>query len=210
MEVTTRSGPDQPEIFFGRYDSATNTVSGGIRIPGLDSFLAGFSRDTYVQGLDSVPQQNRPPNVNIVHWAFDIMVGSGTLLLGLVAWYAIAYWRRRDLPRSRLFLWVAAAAGALAYLAIEAGWFVTEVGRQPWIVYNTERTADAVTRTGGVWISLAVLVVLYAAIGAGTVAVLRAMSRRWRREGIEDETAPYGPRPVADPEVGSTQGEAAR
>ena len=77
MEVVTESGTDQPEIIFGRYDEATNTVSGGIRIPGLNSFLTGGSRDTYVQGLDAVPLENRPSNVNIVHWAFDIMVGIG-------------------------------------------------------------------------------------------------------------------------------------
>jgi cytochrome d ubiquinol oxidase subunit I len=85
MEVVTESGSDQPEVFFGRYDSGDNTVSGGISIPGLNSILAGFSRDTEVQGLDSVDRGDRPSNVTLVHWAFDIMVGIGTLLLGLVA-----------------------------------------------------------------------------------------------------------------------------
>ena len=205
MEVVTESGTDQPEILFGRYDEQTNTVSGGLRIPGLNSVLTGGSRDTYVQGLDVVPVENRPSNVNIVHWAFDIMVGVATLLAGLVAWFAIAYWRRRNVPRSRLFLWVAASAGVLAYVAIEAGWIVTEVGRQPWIVYNMERTSDVVTQADGVWISFTIVVALYLALGVGTVLALRAMSRRWRRQDETDEAAPYGPRPAPEPEPASEE-----
>jgi cytochrome bd ubiquinol oxidase subunit I len=199
MEVVTESGDDQPEILFGRYDSGDNTVSGGIRIPGLNSILTGFSTDTYVDGLDQVPRSDRPSNVNIVHWAFDIMVGIGFLLLGLVAWYAVSYWRHRDVPKTRIFLWVAAAAGALSYVAIEAGWFVTEVGRQPWIVYEIERTEDAVTRSSGVWVRFVVIIVLYAAMGAGLVAVLRAMSQRWKRQDVDDRAVPYGPPPEREP-----------
>src|SRR4051794_20741252 len=120
MEVVTTSGPHQPEILYGRYDSTTNTVSGGIRIPGLDSWLAGHSTDTDVTGLNSIPASDRPSNVNIVHAAFDTMVGIATLLIVLVIWYAIAYWRRRDVPRSRIFLWCAASAGVLTYVAIES------------------------------------------------------------------------------------------
>jgi cytochrome d ubiquinol oxidase subunit I len=200
MEVVTESGTNQPEILFGRYDSATNTVSGGISIPGLDSYLAGGSRDTNVTGLAAIPLDNRPSNVTIVHWAFDIMVGIATLLLLLVLWYAIAYWRRRDVPANRLFLWIAASAGLLTYVAVEAGWIVTEVGRQPWIVYNVLRTSDAVTLADGVWISFTVVLLLYLLLGFGTIAVLRAMSRRWRRDDdTADETAPYGPRPGLEP-----------
>jgi cytochrome d ubiquinol oxidase subunit I len=204
MEVVTQSGTDQPEIIFGRYDEATNTVSGGVRIPGLNSVLTGGSRDTYVQGLDAVPLQNRPSNVNIVHWAFDIMVGIGSALILLVAWFAIAYWRHREVPRSKIFLWAAASAGVLTYVAIEAGWIVTEVGRQPWIVYNIERTSDAVTQSGGVWVSFTVVVVLYMVLAIGTVATLRAMSRRWRRQDLADDAVPYGPRPAPAPIPGQT------
>jgi cytochrome d ubiquinol oxidase subunit I len=201
MEVVTTSGTDQPEIIFGRYDPATNTVDGGIRIPGLNSILTGGSRDTYVQGMDAIPVANRPSNVNIVHWAFDVMVGIGTLLVLLALWFAVAYWRRRDVPTSKLFLWPAAAAGVLTYVAIEAGWIVTEVGRQPWIVYNIERTSDAVTQSDGVWVSFTVVALLYAALGTATVVVLRVMSRRWRRQDLADEEAPYGPRPSPEKAV---------
>jgi cytochrome bd ubiquinol oxidase subunit I len=201
MEVVTESGTDQPEILFGRYDSATNTVSGGVSIPGLDSYLAGGSRDTDVKGLADIAVDDRPSNVTIVHWAFDIMVGIGTLLVLLAIWYAIAYWRRRDVPHSRIFLWIGAGAGVLTYTAVEAGWIVTEVGRQPWIVYNVLRTSDAVTAADGVWVSFTVVLVLYALLGIGTITVLRAMSRRWRQaDETLDEASPYGPRPAMEAE----------
>jgi cytochrome d ubiquinol oxidase subunit I len=207
MEVVTQSGTDQPEILFGRYDSATNTVHGGISIPGLDSYLAGGTRETEVQGLADIPVQNHPSNVTIVHWAFDVMVGIATLLLLLVIWFAIAYWRRREVPSGRLFLIAAAVSGFLTFVAVEAGWIVTEVGRQPWIIYNVLRTSDAVTGTapGGLWVTFTVVLLLYLVLGTGTVLVLRAMSRRWRQQDeVLDESAPYGPRsavsPAPDPE----------
>jgi cytochrome d ubiquinol oxidase subunit I len=206
-EVVTQSGTNQPEIIFGWYDEETNTVSRGLRIPGLNSILTGGSPDTFVQGLDAVPAGSRPSNVNIVHWAFDTMVGVATLLGLLVVWFAIAYWRRRRVPRSRLFLWVAASAGFLTYVAIEAGWIVTEVGRQPWIVYNVERTSDTVTQADGIWLSFTAVVVLYLVLAIGTVLTLRAMSRRWHRHDTDDtdDAAPYGPRPALEPETAGGQ-----
>jgi len=144
-----------------------------------------------------VPADARPSNVNIVHWAFDTMAAIGTLLILLALWFGIAYWRRRDVPRSRIFLWFAASAGFLTYVAVEAGWIVTEVGRQPWIVYNVLRTSDAVTQADGIWVSFTLVLVLYLMLGIGTVAVLRAMSRRWRQgDRTVDEDAVYGPRPA--------------
>jgi cytochrome d ubiquinol oxidase subunit I len=196
MEVVTTSGTHQPEILYGRYDSVTNTVSGGVRIPGLNSWLAGGSTDTYVQGLESIPIGDRPSNVNIVHWAFDTMVGIGTLLILLALWFGIAYWRQRTVPRSRIFLWCAAGAGFLTFVAVEAGWIVTEVGRQPWIVYGVLRTSDAVTQADGIWVSFGAVLALYLVLAVGTVMMLRTMSRRWRA-GVPaaDADAVYGPRP---------------
>jgi cytochrome bd ubiquinol oxidase subunit I len=198
MEVVTTSGSHQAEYIFGRYDPATNTVKGGIKIPGLDSILAGGTRNTFVPGLDVVPQQNRASNVTLVHTAFDVMVLIATLLLALVAWFVIAYWRRRDVPHLRLFLWISAIAGFLAFVAIEAGWITTEVGRQPWIVWNVARTSSAVTPSTGVNVSLIVVIVLYALLGTATILVLRAMHRRWQAEPISEETAAYGPNRDAD------------
>jgi len=101
------------------------------------------------------------------------------------------------------FLWAAAVSGVLTFVAIAAGWIVTEVGRQPWIIYNVMRTEDAVTAAGGIWVSFAAVATLYAALGIATVVVLRAMSARWRRQDIADESAPYGPRPAAEPAAGA-------
>ena len=91
-----------------------------------------------------------------------------------------------------------------ASICVESGWIVTEVGRQPWVVYEILRTEDAVTNTGAgaVWTSLSVIIVLYAALAVGAVLVIRGMTKRWRSRELEDAAVPYGPRdpvPAADP-----------
>jgi cytochrome d ubiquinol oxidase subunit I len=149
-----------------------------------------------VQGLDTVPADERPTirQVNIVHLAWDAMIGLGTLLLLLSAWYGGSWIFRRRMPRSRWFLRAAACSGVLAVIAMEAGWVVTEVGRQPWIVYEYMKVEDAATGNTGVWITFVAVVVLYVAVGVTTILVLRGMSRRFRRaEGFIDHDTPYGP-----------------
>jgi cytochrome d ubiquinol oxidase subunit I len=136
----------------------------------------------------------------MLHWAFDTMVGICTALIGLGLWFGIAWWRKRDIPQTPWFLRAVAVSGVATIVALESGWIVTEVGRQPWIVYNVMRTEDAVTGASGVSITLAAVVLLYAALGTATVVVLRAMSRRWREADGPDPELPYGPRPPA-PEV---------
>jgi cytochrome d ubiquinol oxidase subunit I len=90
---------------------------------------------------------------------------------------------------------------------LEAGWVVTEVGRQPWIVYNLMKVEDAVTANTGVWITFFAIVILYALVGATTILVLRAMGRRFRRtEGFTDQDTPYGPSALAE-EVSAGAGE---
>jgi cytochrome bd ubiquinol oxidase subunit I len=172
-------------------------VKGGIGIPGLDSWLVGFTTDTKVVGLDSVPPDDRPPANTLLHLAFDAMVGICSALIALGAWLGIAWWRKRDMPKTRWFLRATAVSGLAAIVALECGWIVTEVGRQPWIVYEVMRTEDAVTQADGVWVSLAVVLVLYTALGIATVMVLRAMARRWRAAEADEVDVPYGPRPAA-------------
>ena len=182
------------EYIFGRCTSSG--VKGGIGIPGLDSLLVGFSTDTKVTGLDSVPPDDRPPANTMLHWAFDIMVGICTVLMVLGLWLGVSVAvAGATCPRSRWFLRATAVSGVAAVVALECGWIVTEVGRQPWIVYDFMRTKDAVTDASGVWISLAVVVLLYAALGTATVLVLRAMARRWRTAELDETEVPYGPRP---------------
>jgi cytochrome bd ubiquinol oxidase subunit I len=193
MECVQETSTDVTEYIFGRCTS--DGIKGGIGIPGLDSWLVGFSTDTKVTGLDSVPPEDRPPANTMLHWAFDIMVGIGTALMGLALWLGATWLFRRDMPRSPWFLRATAVSGVAAIVALECGWIVTEVGRQPWIVYNVMRTEDAVTEASGVWISLSAVLVLYAAVGTATVFVLRAMARRWRTAELDESEGPYGPRP---------------
>jgi cytochrome d ubiquinol oxidase subunit I len=123
------------------------------------------------------------------------MVGTAFLLLGLALWFALAWWRHRDLPRSRWFLRCAAVSGLLALVSLEAGWVVTEVGRQPWTVVGLLLTRDAVATSGNIWLFFAGTVVIYAAIGVSTVLVLRMMHRRWRVLDGANVDVPYGPSP---------------
>jgi cytochrome d ubiquinol oxidase subunit I len=116
-------------------------------------------------------------------------------------WYGASWVFRRRMPASRWFLRAAACAGVLAVITMEAGWVVTEVGRQPWIVYNRMKVEDAATANTGVWITFLAVVVLYAVVGVTTILVLRGMSRRFRRtQEFTDHEVPYGPsEPAAVP-----------
>jgi len=197
IELVPTTGDDIPETLLGHMNS-NGTVSGGIPIPGLASFLSDprTGTSTVVQGRNAFPTNDEPTisETNVVHLAWDIMVGLGTLLTLLAAWYGGAWLFRRDMPRTRWFLRIAACAGVLAVITMESGWVVTEVGRQPWIVYNYMRVQDAATTNGGVWVTFLVIVGIYLVVGVTTILVLRGMSRRWRAaEGGEETDVPYGP-----------------
>jgi cytochrome d ubiquinol oxidase subunit I len=169
-------------------------VEWGIGIPDLDSFLVGFSADTEVVGLDSVPADERPPANTMLHLAFDAMVGIGTAMIGLGIWFGFVWWRKRDIPKTPWFLRVVAVSGIAAIVAMEAGWIVTEVGRQPWIVQGVMRTEEGVTGASGIWLTFSIAIVLYALLGTATVLILRRMARRWREEGADSVEVPDGPR----------------
>ena len=128
----------------------------------------------------------RPDNrlVNVVHLSFQVMVAASFLLLGLAAWFAIAWWRRRDLPRSRWFLRGTAVAGVVSLIALEAGWVVTDVGRQPWTVVGLLLTRDAVTTSGNIWLSFSVILVIYAAT-QGPRLETAAEINRLERDGAD-------------------------
>jgi cytochrome d ubiquinol oxidase subunit I len=87
-------------------------------------------------------------------------------------------------------------SGLAAVVAMECGWVVTEVGRQPWVVYQRLTTADAATANGGVLTSLTLVIVVYAVLGAATIAILRMLARRWRRGDALESAVPYGPPPA--------------
>lgn len=166
-------------------------VYGAIDIPVLGSIIAQNSFTEPVSGLDTIPVADHPP-VNLTHWAFQTMVGIGTLLALAVVVFWIARWRNRDLLENTWFLRFAAVAGPLAVLAMEAGWVATEVGRQPWVVYGVLRTSDAAGSNSGLWWLLATTVLVYAGLTVGAVLVLRSMASRWRAGDME-LPSPYGP-----------------
>jgi cytochrome d ubiquinol oxidase subunit I len=191
QELVTRTSTHVPETLGGVL--IDGQVRFGLRIPDLASILVGLSPQTKIIGLDTVPPADRPP-ANLVHLSFNVMVGVGSLLLGLVAWLALAWWRRRDLPTSRWFLRAVSMAGVASIVALEAGWIVTEVGRQPWIVYRVMPVADAVTASPGIWASFAVIMTVYAGLAIAAVIVLRQMAARWRDAALREPDVPYGPR----------------
>ena len=169
-----------------------------IPIDGLLSFNATNDFNATVIGLDAVPEDEQPP-VGIVHLAFQTMVAIGTALVGLVAWAGWRWYRHRDDPfGSKWFLRALVISGPAAIVAMETGWITTEVGRQPWIVHGLLRTEDAVTDAGYIWVTLGILIVVYAGMTLGAVTVIRSMSARWRA-GEKDLESPYGPPAKVEP-----------
>lgn len=164
-----------------------------IDIPAIGSLIARNSFDKPVVGLDAIPADQHPP-VNVVHLAFQSMVGIGTLLALVVTVYWLLRWRRRDLDLggNRWFLRFMVLAGPLAVIALECGWVATEVGRQPWVVWQVLRTTAAAGDNPWVPWSLAATLLVYAGMTVGAVVVLRSMARRWRA-GESDLPSPYGP-----------------
>jgi cytochrome d ubiquinol oxidase subunit I len=161
-----------------------------IEIPGGLSWLAYGDVDAIVRGLEEVPPQDRP-NTVLVHVAFQVMVAIGFGLLFLGIWAAVVALRRRRLPESRWFLRAAVLAGPAAFVAIEAGWIVTEVGRQPWIVQGVMRTSEAVTSRPGVGLHLAATIAIYLALAAASTYLLLRLAKQPRgaEEQVASETA---------------------
>jgi cytochrome bd ubiquinol oxidase subunit I len=177
MEGLTETQEGAPFTLGGIYDADEGEVNFGIEIPKLLSLLAQHDPNAEVQGLDIAREEDRPP-VNIVRFAFQTMVaiGTGLALLGVV--FFATWWRKKRLPRSRLFYLAVMAAGPLSLVALIAGWITTEVGRQPWIVYGVMRTEQAVTSADGLEVGYAVLVSVYVALAAGVAWLLRRLTRR--------------------------------
>ncbi|MDH6109312.1 cytochrome d ubiquinol oxidase subunit I [Kitasatospora sp. MAP12-15] len=221
LEIVWNTGTHVPEYMFGRLNS-DGTVSGGLKIPQLDSILAGFKPSTQVTGLTSVAADDRPTatQATIAHWAFDLMALIGSVLILLALWYAWCWLRHRDLPRSRWFFRCAAVAGAACLFTVECGWIATEVGRQPWIVYFNTRVSDAVTTTksGSLWTMFGVVAVVYVAVFGSFLAVLLKMRTRWRiADAASSPTAPapeldtpYGPRGEPVPTAAAPGGNGER
>jgi len=155
-------------------------VVGAIEIPKLLSLLAAFDPNAEVRGLDTFPSNDRP-NPVLVHLSFDAMVGLG-MLIGLAAalfWFLCIY-RRGRVPAWRPLLWLIAISGPASVAAMEAGWFVTEFGRQPWIVYGILRTSEAATAAPALGPTFLVFFAIYIGLAATTARLLLLQAKRNR------------------------------
>lgn len=148
-----------------------------LEIPYGLSLLIHHDPNAVVPGLEEIPQDARPP-VNVVHLAYNAMVGIGSALLVLALVFAYAWRRRRSLLRNPWFLRAVAVSGVASIIALEAGWVTTEVGRQPWVVYGLLRTSDSVSPAPGLYLGFYATLAIYIALTAFTVYVLRSLARR--------------------------------
>jgi len=191
----TRSGA--PMVLFGWPDQEEAATKYAIEIPKMSSLILTHSFDGEVKGLKEWPADERPPAV-WVFWAFRIMVGLGVLMLttGIIA--IVLYFKKR-LFDSRWFQYWCMALTPAGFITVLAGWFVTEVGRQPWIVQGLMRTQDATSPVIGtsIAISLAAFVIVYVFVfGAGSYYILRLIGN-----GPEETQATYGDHGVEKPPI---------
>jgi cytochrome d ubiquinol oxidase subunit I len=179
MEGHYRSHKDgAPLVLFGLPDQAMGEVKYAIEVPKLSSLILKHSLDAPLAGLDTVPREDWPP-VPIIFWTFRIMVGLGFLILGLGLFSLWARWRGM-LYQSRLLQRFALAMGPAGFAAVLAGWFTTEVGRQPFTVYGMLRTADSASPLAApaVGSSLIAFVIVYFIVyAAGLTYLFRLMAQ---------------------------------
>lgn len=175
MEAHFTTRTHAPLLIGGWPNVATGEVHGAVELPALLSVLAHGSPAAEVVGLDRIPR-DQWPNVALVHLAFQVMVLAGTAMIAVAAAWWWMRWRRREDRRWPMVAVV--AASPLGFLALEAGWMVTEVGRQPWTVWGVLRTAEVVTPVREVPLVLFVFTALYLALGIALVALLRGLAGR--------------------------------
>jgi len=172
MEGHYRTERGAPIIIGGIPDDEAMETKYAIKIPYGLSFLAHGDPNAEVTGLEDIPRDEWP-NTKVVHWAFDIMVGTGFLMLFIALWAAWRWWRLKRLPDDIWLLRALVFAGPLGFIAIEAGWFVTEVGRQPWIIYQVMRTEEAVTPMPGLVVPFTTFTLLYLSLSVILVFLLK-------------------------------------
>ncbi len=203
MEGLWETTTGAPLLLFGWPDQEAERTRYALEVPKLSSLILTHDLNGEVQGLKAWPADERPPAA-LVFWTFRIMVGLGLLMIatGLIA--LVLYFRKR-LFDTRWFQLLCMALTPSGFIAVLAGWFVTEVGRQPWIVQGILRTEDAVSPVAGnsVALSLAAFVLVYTFVfGAGSYYILRLISRGPQTEEADTEEEPYGAHGVRWSSVG--------
>jgi cytochrome bd ubiquinol oxidase subunit I len=176
MEAHYKTMNGAPALLGGIPNNDTGEVRYGLEIPKALSILATGDPNGKVLGLEEWPKDERP-NVLLCHLAFDTMVGCGMTLIGLGALFFFV-WRRKKGEVPPWLLWMVGLGSPLGFLALEAGWFVTEAGRQPWVIYRVMRTSEAVTTRSDVGVSLAVYVALYLVLAVALISLLRSLAKK--------------------------------
>jgi cytochrome d ubiquinol oxidase subunit I len=152
-------------------DTATKEVKYGLELPGMLSFLVHDNFEGEVKGLDAIPKNEQPP-LAITHYAFQIMVGLGMAMMAIAVLYLVAIWIKRSWLFKKWFLRLFIIATPFGFIAVEAGWTVTEVGRQPWILQGIMRTADAVTPMPGIQYSFYLFSFVYFTLSLAVIFLL--------------------------------------
>lgn len=163
MEAHFHTEKSASLVLGGIPDVKNKKVDYAVKLPGFLSFLAHGDFTSEVKGLDQIPAKNHPP-VAITHYAFQLMVGMGMLMMLVAALYFIALWKKKQWLTSPWLLKLFVAATPLGFIAVEAGWTVTEVGRQPWIINGVMRTSDAVTPMPGIIYSFYIFSAVYVSL----------------------------------------------
>ncbi len=158
-------------VIGGIPDQAAARNKLAIEVPMLLSFLAHGNLHAEVTGLDRIPRDEWP-NVLLTHLSFEVMVGLGLYMAVVAAWAAWLAWRRRDLGSHRRFLRAVSIATPMGFIAVEAGWMVTELGRQPWVIHRVMRTSDAVTPMPGLIVPFVSFTLLYIALAVAVTWLL--------------------------------------
>jgi cytochrome d ubiquinol oxidase subunit I len=171
MEALFETQHRAPLVIGGWPDVERREIRFGLEIPAGLSLLAFHDPDAQVAGLDRVPRDEWP-NIPLVHLSFQVMLGLGTYMALVALWAAWLLWRKVDYVRRRAFLWALAIGAPAGFIAVEAGWMVTELGRQPWVIYGVMKTSEAVTPMPGLVIPFAAFTVLYIFLGAVVVSLL--------------------------------------
>ncbi len=188
MEARYQTEAGAPLLFGGLPDDDTRSTRFALSIPKGLSLLLDDKLSSTVVGLDRFPRRDWP-SVRIVHWAFDLMVVAAFAMLTVAGWAGWNRLRHRPIANHPWLLRALVFAGPLGFVAIEAGWVVTEVGRQPWIIYNVMRTRDAVTPMPGIAIPFVTFTVLYAFLA---MVVFTALRRQFLETGAEVVPADSG------------------
>src|SRR6058998_3160096 len=180
-EALFRTQPGAPLTLGGWPDVAAGETRLALQIPYALSLLAFHDPHAEVKGLDAVPRDEWP-NVPAVHLSFQVMVALGSYLALVALWSGWLAWRRGDLAHNRWLMRAIALATPMGFIAVEAGWTVTELGRQPWVIYGVMKTRDAVTPMPGLVVPFLTFTLLYCFLGVMVVWLLYRQIIRSPRE----------------------------